>query len=140
MAHGSEPESPDGGSGSDEAETDIDRGAVEEAGLDRHDLSGNELAEVLGSYHDGRQPARKGVVFYVDCCYHLSRSGYHGMVPFINQADNRIVEMVTLTRRGANAAAISKGIELLRGRAITIAEIIHDDNSAVDSLLDGYGI
>ncbi|KAL3680892.1 hypothetical protein R1sor_023848 [Riccia sorocarpa] len=97
-------------------------------------------------FQAGRGRDVEGVVFYVDCRYDSSRSGFHGTVPFINQADNRIVEMITLTRREAGnswrieTAAISKGIELLRDRGITIAEIIHDDNNFVDSLLNSYGI
>ncbi|KAL3686851.1 hypothetical protein R1sor_013160 [Riccia sorocarpa] len=50
-----------------------------------------------------------------------------------------------LAKKGGNSwkietATIAKGIELLRGRGVVIAEVIHDENSSIDSLLNGYGI
>ncbi|KAL2652474.1 hypothetical protein R1flu_020602 [Riccia fluitans] len=39
------------------------------------------------------------LVVYVDCRFDNSRSGYHGTLPIINTEDDRVIEMVTLTRR-----------------------------------------
>ncbi|KAL3695327.1 hypothetical protein R1sor_009403 [Riccia sorocarpa] len=101
-----------------------------------------EKSDLQQKLAETQEPA----VFYVDARYDSSRSGFHGTVVFINQKTNLITEMVTLTRKEAGGswhietAAIAKGIQALREKGVNIAEIIHDDNTAVDSLLAQTGI
>lgn len=78
----------------------------------------------------------------MDCRWDSSRNGFHGTVPFINASDNRVIEMVTMTRVEVESswrietAAVEKGIQTLLEKGLVISEIIHDDNHAVDAIID----
>ncbi|KAL3699329.1 hypothetical protein R1sor_017351 [Riccia sorocarpa] len=41
----------------------------------------------------------KALVVYVDCRFDSSRSGFHGTIPVINFEEDRVIEMITLTRK-----------------------------------------
>ncbi|KAL2611986.1 hypothetical protein R1flu_023678 [Riccia fluitans] len=59
------------------------------------------------------------LVIYVDCRFDRSRSGYHGTLPIINTEDDRVIEMVTLTRKQIGSswkietAALEEALTLL---------------------------
>ncbi|KAL3694745.1 hypothetical protein R1sor_008396 [Riccia sorocarpa] len=98
------------------------------------------------SLHAAIRESEEPLVVYVDCRWDSSRNGYHGTVPFINAADDRVIEMVTMTRVEAQSSwnietrAVERGISSLLEKGIAISEIIHDDNRAVDSIIDRYEI
>ncbi|KAL3675677.1 hypothetical protein R1sor_025625 [Riccia sorocarpa] len=79
---------------------------------------------------------RKGqpLVVYVDCRFDSSRSGYHGTVPVINIDDDKVIEMVTLTRKETGSswrietAALERALAIFEEKGIRIAEVVHDDN------------
>ncbi|KAL3675849.1 hypothetical protein R1sor_025797 [Riccia sorocarpa] len=134
-----------------ELESDVDCDILAELGVELDDLTSPVTAMVMweAEKSDLQQKLRETqepAVCYVDARYDSSRSGFHGIVVFINQKTNLITEMVTLTRKEAGeswhieTAAIAKGIQALREQGVNIAEIIHDDNTAVDSLLTQTGI
>ncbi|KAL3687506.1 hypothetical protein R1sor_013815 [Riccia sorocarpa] len=90
--------------------------------------------------------AREPLAVYVDCRWDSSRNGHHGTVPFINAANDRVIEMVTMTRVEASSSwnietrAVERGTTSLLEKGIAISEIIHDDNRVVDSIIDRYEI
>ncbi|KAL2622968.1 hypothetical protein R1flu_003173 [Riccia fluitans] len=77
------------------------------------------------------------LVVYVDCRFDSSRSGYHGTLPIINVEDDRVIEMVTLTRKQVRSswkienAALEQALTLLEAKGLAIAKVIHDDNTQV---------
>ncbi|KAL3693011.1 hypothetical protein R1sor_006662 [Riccia sorocarpa] len=83
---------------------------------------------------------------YVDCRFDSSRSGYHGTLPVINVEDDKIIEMVTLTRKEVGSSwkietmALQEALCELLQAGLTIEEIAHDDNASVDAILSQHGI
>ncbi|KAL3697944.1 hypothetical protein R1sor_012020 [Riccia sorocarpa] len=92
------------------------------------------------------QRTGRPLVVYVDCRFDSSRSGYHGTLPVINVADDKVIEMVTLTRKETGSswriesAALEKALTLLEERGLNISEVIHDDCAQVDSMLAARSI
>ncbi|KAL3676555.1 hypothetical protein R1sor_026503 [Riccia sorocarpa] len=90
--------------------------------------------------HAAIREAGEPLAVYVDCRWDSSRNGYHGTVSFINAADDRVIEMVTMTRVEASSSwnietrAVERGIESLLDKGMAISEIIHDDNQDQDPL------
>ncbi|KAL2621960.1 hypothetical protein R1flu_002165 [Riccia fluitans] len=70
----------------------------------------------------------KPLVVYVDCRFDSSRSGYHGTLPIINVEDDRVIDMVTLTRKQVRSswkiktAALEQALTLLEAKGLAIAE------------------
>ncbi|KAL3684137.1 hypothetical protein R1sor_002159 [Riccia sorocarpa] len=95
---------------------------------------------------DQLQRTGRPLVVYVDCRFDSSRSGYHGTLPVINVADDKVIEMVTLTRKETGSswriesAALEKALTLLEERGLNISEVIHDDCAQVDSMLAARSI
>ena len=69
-------------------------------------------------------------------------SGYHGTVSIINMEDNLVSEMVTVSRKEeANSwiheeKGARKALESLQDRGIHIVEVVHDDNTIVDAIIE----
>ncbi|KAL3697262.1 hypothetical protein R1sor_011338 [Riccia sorocarpa] len=88
----------------------------------------------------------KVLVLYVDCRFDSSRSGYHGTLPVINIADDRVIEMITLTRKQTGSswkietAALEQALKNLAEKGLNIEEIVHDDNAQVDLILAAHNI
>ncbi|KAL3685848.1 hypothetical protein R1sor_003870 [Riccia sorocarpa] len=88
----------------------------------------------------------KVLVLYVDCRFDRSRSGYHGMLPVINIEDDRVIEMITLTRKQTGSswkfetAALEQALKNLAEKGLNIEEVVHDDNAQVDSILAAHNI
>ncbi|KAL3675379.1 hypothetical protein R1sor_025327 [Riccia sorocarpa] len=53
--------------------------------------------EEKNTLHTTLLASSEPLALYVDCRWDSSRNGYHETVPFINMADNRVIEMVTMT-------------------------------------------
>ncbi|KAL2634668.1 hypothetical protein R1flu_006147 [Riccia fluitans] len=89
------------------------------------------------------------LVVYVDCRFDNSRSGYHGTLPIINAEDDRVIEMVTLTRKQIDSSwkiettALEEALTSLEQIGLKIQEVVHDDNfqekrqSPSDSAVEG---
>ncbi|KAL3700323.1 hypothetical protein R1sor_018345 [Riccia sorocarpa] len=92
------------------------------------------------------QRTGRPLVVYVDCRFDSSRSGYHGTLPVINVADDKVIEMVTLTRKETGSswriesAALEKALTLMEERGLNISEVIHDDCAQVDCMLAARNI
>ncbi|KAL2635012.1 hypothetical protein R1flu_006491 [Riccia fluitans] len=75
-----------------------------------------------------------------------SRSGYHGTLLVINVDDDRVIEMVTLTRKEVGSSwkietmALEQALTTLKQKGLTIEEVVHDDNASVDAILTQHGI
>ncbi|KAL3692598.1 hypothetical protein R1sor_006249 [Riccia sorocarpa] len=88
----------------------------------------------------------KPLVLYVDCRFDSSRSGFHGTLPVINVDDDRVIEMVTLTRKQTGSSwrietqALEQALQNLEQKGFTIEEVIHDDNASVDAILTQHNI
>ncbi|KAL2653855.1 hypothetical protein R1flu_021983 [Riccia fluitans] len=86
------------------------------------------------------------LVVYVDCRFDSSHSGYHGTLPIINTEDDRVIEMVTLTRKQTGnswkieTAALKEALTSLEQVGLKIQEVVHDDNSQVDAILAQHDI
>ncbi|KAL2641819.1 hypothetical protein R1flu_009406 [Riccia fluitans] len=86
------------------------------------------------------------LVVYVDCRFDSSHSGYHGTLPIINTEDDRVIEMVTLTRKQTGSswkieiATLEEALTLLEQDGLKIQEVVHDDNSQVDAILGQHDI
>ncbi|KAL2620681.1 hypothetical protein R1flu_000886 [Riccia fluitans] len=86
------------------------------------------------------------LVVYVDCRFDNSRSSYHGTLPIINMEDDRVIEMVTLTRKQTcsswkiETAALEEALTSLEQVGLKIQEVVHDDNSQVDVILAQHDI
>ncbi|KAL2633856.1 hypothetical protein R1flu_005335 [Riccia fluitans] len=86
------------------------------------------------------------LVVYVDCRFDSSRSGYHGTLPIINVEDDRVIDMVTLTRKQVGSswkietAALEQALTLLESKGLAIAEVIHDDNTQLKDYCRDNGL
>ncbi|KAL3688317.1 hypothetical protein R1sor_014626 [Riccia sorocarpa] len=102
--------------------------------------------ELKDKLQEQLQRTGRPLVVYVDCRFDSSRSGYHGTLPVINVADDKVIEMVTLTRKETGSswriesAALEKALTLLEERGLNISEVIHDDCAQVDSMLAARNI
>ncbi|KAL3687709.1 hypothetical protein R1sor_014018 [Riccia sorocarpa] len=73
------------------------------------------------------------LVVYVDCRFDSSRSGYHGTLPVINVEDDKVIEMMTLTRKETGSswriesAALELALAQLEDKGLVISEVIYDD-------------
>ncbi|KAL3696412.1 hypothetical protein R1sor_010488 [Riccia sorocarpa] len=80
----------------------------------------------------------QALVLYVDCRFDSSRSGYHGTLPVINIEDDRVIEMITLTRKQTGSswkietAALEQALKNMAEKGLNIEEVVHDDNAQVD--------
>ncbi|KAL2643389.1 hypothetical protein R1flu_010976 [Riccia fluitans] len=80
-------------------------------------------------------------MLYIDCRFDSSHSGYHGTLPVINVDDDRVIEMVTLTRKEVDSSwkietmALEQALTTLKQKGLTIEEVVHDDNASVDAIL-----
>ncbi|KAL3684233.1 hypothetical protein R1sor_002255 [Riccia sorocarpa] len=96
--------------------------------------------------HQELLQAGKPLVVYVDCRFDSSRSGFHGTLPVINKDDDKVIEMVTLTRHQTGSSwkietqVLEVALKTLADAGLTIEEVIHDDNSQVDSILAAHSI
>ncbi|KAL3691385.1 hypothetical protein R1sor_005036 [Riccia sorocarpa] len=90
--------------------------------------------------------AGKPLVVYVDCRFDSSRSGFHGTLPVINMEDDRVIEMVTLTRKETGSSwrnestALEQALTALESKGLILEEVVHDDNSQVDAILNQHNI
>ncbi|KAL2649727.1 hypothetical protein R1flu_017855 [Riccia fluitans] len=77
----------------------------------------------------------KPITMYVDYRFDSSRSGYHGTLLVINIEDDKVIEMVTLTRKETGSSwrietqALQQALSTLQEKGLNIMEVIHDDNA-----------
>ncbi|KAL3699855.1 hypothetical protein R1sor_017877 [Riccia sorocarpa] len=99
-----------------------------------------QAAVITRNLHDlNGDPIGGGLVLYADLRYDSTRNGYNGTAVWIDGFDNRVVELVNMTRveAGNNSwriedQAFGLGMQRLVARGMCPDEIVHDDKSSVD--------
>ncbi|KAL3694588.1 hypothetical protein R1sor_008239 [Riccia sorocarpa] len=88
----------------------------------------------------------KPLVVFVDCRFDISQSGFHRTLPVINMEDDRVIEMVTLTHKETGSSwrtestALEQALTALETKGFILEEVVHDDNSQVDAILNQHNI
>ncbi|KAL2653074.1 hypothetical protein R1flu_021202 [Riccia fluitans] len=138
--------------GSDDEEHDLDlAGDGEDVVMCSNSQIQRNVKEVIRTYPEATHGfcfmvMQEPLVVYVDCRFDSSRLGYHGTLPIINTEDDRVIEMVTLTRKQTGSSwkietiALEEALTSLEQVGLKIQEVVHDNNSQVDAILAQHDI